>query len=200
VTVYPFEDQYPAQYPAMSPPSDEYRPFPSPFGGPIQTPVPMPSYESGAYEASPPGGGNVGRIYFGHGSSRLNEAGRQIVDHAARAGGPLTVDGHASQRAEVADPAERDIVNLEMSMKRAVKVSSDLIRSGVPVERIETRAFGDARPAAPIAGADEEAASRRVEIHTQDGAVFPMTSSYQPPADSDRTLTEPAPIPPLSRY
>ena len=149
--------------------------------------------------ASYPASEDVSRIYFGHGSSNVNSTGKQVVEHVALTRpAAVVVDGHASARAEVDDPVQRDIVNLEMSMKRAVKVSSDLIRKGVPVERIETRAYGTARPAAPVSGIDQEAANRRVEIHTQGGEVYDVPSYSTSAAGDD--LTEPAPIPPLARY
>lgn len=199
VTVFPFDDELPAYAeqarPGLLPPSEPYRPLQSPFGGPIQTPAP---FEPEPYSAPMPMPGtpmsDVSRIYYRHGSATINAAGKQVIEHVARKSpSAVTVDGHASARAEVSNPVERQIVNLEMSMDRAFKVSSELIRSGVPVERIETRAFGAARPAEPLPGVDQETASRRVEIHTADGAVFPMADSYPMP-------DAPAPIPPLARY
>ena len=49
-------------------------------------------------------------------------------------------------------------------MDRALSVSRELIRGGVPAERIQTTAWGDTKP--PVGGysMDPEAASRRVEI------------------------------------
>ncbi|MBU0859741.1 MAG: OmpA family protein, partial [Alphaproteobacteria bacterium] len=72
----------------------------------------------------------------------------------------------ASSRAEVSDPVERRILNLKMSMDRAFRVSSDLIRSGVPATAIKTTVYGDTRPAGPMDSKDGEAASRRVDILT----------------------------------
>lgn len=124
------------------------------------------------YSGAATGGDNVARIYFGHGSSNVNNAGKQVIRSVAQRqqqynpAGLIAVEAHASTRAQVSDPVERRILNLKMSMDRAFKVSSDLIRSGVPATAIRTTAYGDARPAAAMPGIDAEAASRRVEILT----------------------------------
>lgn len=189
VTVYPMFEETTRpqdQRPALVPPSDQYRPMESPFGGPLQTAVPVGDVlmTPPAPEAPEPYvNGAASSIYFKHGSSTLNETGKQVLDYTARnAAGKLTVAGFASEKAETADPVERSIVNLKVSMDRAFQVSSGLIRSGVPATMIETRAYGDTRPALVSAEGDIDTASRRVEIH----------------AEGDGSLS--APIPPLSRY
>lgn len=198
VIVYPFDDHgvYPQEYrPPLAPPSGGYRPLASPFGGPLQSPAPLlaPPLVQPPEALSYPeerGHSDASRIYFRHGSSSLNEPAHHVIDHVSRSGGAVVVAGHASERAETSDPVERSIVNLKMSMDRAFKVSSQLIREGVPAEAIETRAYGATRPAPPIPGAEPEQASRRVEILV-DGAYAPVASA---PAVED------APIPPLAPY
>ncbi len=162
VIVYPFieESTYPQEArPLLSPPSGQYRPLHSPFGGPLQSPAPVESHS------------DASRIYFRHGSSALDEAGMQVINYTALTGGAIIVSGHASERTETADPIENDIINLKLSMDRAFRVSSALIRDGVPAENIETRAYGDAKPGMPVPGTEREQADRRVEIIV-DGARY----------------------------
>lgn len=104
---------------------------------------------------------NGAQIYFKHGSSRLSPADQSVLSGVATRGGFIEVEGHASTRAEANDPVEKRIVNLKMSMDRAFKVSSSLIRKGVPPEAIKTTVYGDARPA----GSEET--SRRVDVLTR---------------------------------
>lgn len=193
VTVFPFDDEAglstrPVQ-PTLMPPS-QYRPLRSPFDGAIQTPV-SPS-EPIAVEPMEKAE-DVSRIYFKHGSAKLGAIDKQVIDHVAQvSSGLITVDGHASERAEITDPVERQIVNLKMSMNRALATSSALIRDGVPIERIVTRAFGSGQPAVPIPGTEQETASRRVVIHNT-GGWEPSISSLQPPRLS--SPAEPLPVP-----
>lgn len=140
--------------------------YPPPYGAPSMTPPPR---QAGVMQGYP----EVSRIYFNHGSSALNGAGKQVITDVARQqqannpAGLVEVEAHASSRAEAADPVERRIANLKMSMDRAYKVSSALMRAGVPATSIRTTAYGDTRPAPEIPGYSAEAASRRVEIMTQ---------------------------------
>ena len=199
VTVYPFEDDplaYPvSQPPALVPPSQSYE-LRSPFDDVMPLPVPVPVDGTVSYErshepvSSVDGNNNVSRVYFKHGSARLGGMEKQLVARAANVqSDKIVVDGYSSKKAEVTNPVERQIVNLGVSLDRAFAVSSELIRNGVPVERIETRAFGDARPAVGGAELSAEAASRRVEIYVADG--------IDSPADVSAAA---APIPPLVRY
>lgn len=110
--------------------------------------------------------GNPNIIYFQHGSSALSATARQVIASVAQKDGLISVEGHASQRAQVSDPVERGILNLQMSMKRAMNVTKELIKQGVPPTSIKTTAFGEARPAVPEVDSEAEAKNRRVEIRT----------------------------------
>lgn len=107
-------------------------------------------------------------IYYAHGSSVLSADDRALIVSLAaqaRKGRGVKVEGHASVQSEIADPVTRKIANLKISMDRAFKVSAELIRQGVPGEKIETRVFGEERPPANIPpGKDKNSAARRVEI------------------------------------
>jgi outer membrane protein OmpA-like peptidoglycan-associated protein len=140
VTVYPFESPaYVAPgLPPMMPPSAARRDFASPFAA-----------------------GGPATVLFKHNSSSLSSEAKQTIGQVAgSASGPVKVEGHASTRSVATDPVDRHMVNLKMSMDRALNVSRELMRKGVPAESIETTAFGDTRPAP-----GGEAASRRVEIY-----------------------------------
>ncbi len=190
VTIFPLDGsdapvmQAAPMRPGLMPPSAATRPLPAPFGGALQTAPQQPAAPA-ARNTVPD---NLSKVHFRHGSARLGPDARQLADQMRRgATGRIVVDGHASERAEVSDPVERSIVNLEMSMDRALAVSSALIRSGVPAEAIETRAFGDTRPIAA-----EEAANRRVEVRAD---ILPRTASPVPAPQGNM-----AAIPPLARY
>jgi len=219
-----------APAPALMPPSAHTNPMNSPFGGPLQSPLDAPveidsSYRPDRVEidssfaptplqpapASPApvsySEGERSRIYFGHGSSRVNNAGNDVIRHVAgTTTGPLNVEGHASTTTEVDDPVKQRIINLKMSMDRAYEVSESLIKQGVPADRIVTKAYGDTQPSAFVPGFSQEAANRRVEIvETTSRAPMPVASApvYAPAPvvvpPSELAAPE-APIPDFARY
>lgn len=148
VTVFPFSnDMYtPGVQPGFKAPQ------PSAYAGADQLPL---------YTGSP----NI--VYFEHGSAALNATARQAIASAAQSyGGMISVEGHASHRAQTDDPTQRGLINLQMSMKRAMAVTKQLILDGVPPESIKTTAHGDARPAVMETDSATEAQNRRVEILT----------------------------------
>jgi outer membrane protein OmpA-like peptidoglycan-associated protein len=111
-------------------------------------------------------------VYFDHDSTRLGAGDKDIIRHVSEifvpgGGQGLSVEGHASVRANYADEIQRKMVNMRISMDRALAVAKSLMEFGVPSDYIRTVAWGDTRPAAPLPGMDQEAASRRVEILAQ---------------------------------
>ena len=156
VTVFPFSDS------VLAPGTDpSYRPH----GGQRR---PMPAAGNyAAMDSLPMYTGNPNTVYFEHGSSALSATARKAIASAARNyGGHIVVEGHASQRAQTNDPVQRGIINLQMSMKRAMAVTKQLIRDGVPPESIKTTAYGSAKPAVMETDRATEAKNRRVEILT----------------------------------
>ena len=110
------------------------------------------------------------RVYFRHGSSSLDRDDKRVIkDVSERAKfAPVTrvsVEGHASMRAESGDPVKDQILNLKESMNRAYEVSKSMMMNGVPGEKIKTTAWGDTRPPANVLN-NKEAESRRVEVFT----------------------------------
>lgn len=235
VTVYPIGETPSygtevAAAPALMPPSVHTNPMNSPFGGPLQSPLDAPveidssyrpdrveidsSYAPTPLQPTPVAPapvsyteGERSRIYFGHGSSRVNNAGNDVIRHVAgTTTGPLNVEGHASTTTEVDDPVKQRIINLKMSMDRAYEVSESLIKQGVPADRIVTKAYGDTQPSAYVAGFSQEAANRRVEIvETTSRAPMPVAAApvYAPApvvVPPSELASPDAPIPDFARY
>jgi outer membrane protein OmpA-like peptidoglycan-associated protein len=125
------------------------------------------------YQPSPyntaPSSGSPAKIYYNHGATRLDGSGKQVINNVANsynaAPTPLRIEGYASVRAQTNDPVKREILNLKTSMDRAINVSQELIKKGVPANYIRTIAYGDTKPASPSGGVSVEDASRRVEIY-----------------------------------
>lgn len=108
-------------------------------------------------------------VYFNHDSARLSQDALAKIAGVANsfnnaAGLGLTVEGHASVKANYNDEAQRRIVNLKISMDRAFAVASELINQGIPAEAIRVMAWGDAQPPRSMNGKTQEEAARRVEI------------------------------------
>lgn len=117
------------------------------------------------------------RIYFSHGAIGVNGAGKEVTSHVANqcravGCGIVKVEGHASTRAVAKDEVQRRLINLKVSMDRAMSVSRQLIRDGVSADAIQVTAHGDRVPPVVPYGADPEAAARRVEIVT--GVANPL--------------------------
>lgn len=110
------------------------------------------------------------RVYFDHGSADINAQGIQVIKGLASAFSPsanaavLSVEGHASTRADASGATQRKIVNLEMSMKRSLSVAEALINAGIPAEYVRVVAWGEVKPSSAMDGRSAEAASRRVEL------------------------------------
>jgi outer membrane protein OmpA-like peptidoglycan-associated protein len=175
VTVFPLDGSAAASpmgtaggLPSLMPPSSA-APMPtSPFPQPL-TPEPV----SMLHQAAPVQGQTVpaATIFFDHSSSKIPNSGAEVLTHVAQGfqqmpGTIFYIEGHASARAASNDPVERHISNLKIAMDRAVSVSRELMRLGVPAESIKTTAIGDVKPA------KDEAQSRRVEILASNVSPF----------------------------
>ncbi len=141
-----------------------------------------PAYNAGAYNTGNIAAMSVGdaagvyqdgvsRVYFNHGGKNVNAAGKETtsrIGQQCRSGGcgVVKVEGHASTRAEAKDEVQRRIINLKISMDRAMNVMRQLIRDGVPAGSIQVTAHGDRVPPVAIPSGDAESAARRVEIIT----------------------------------
>lgn len=116
-------------------------------------------------------GSAMEKIFFNFGSSRLGSLDLKRLDAVAQAykANPnqmISVDGHASVKAQVSGKQTRQIVNLKESVNRAYKVARALIQRGVPAENIRLVAWGETKPPADAGQRSTEAAARRVEIRS----------------------------------
>jgi flagellar motor protein MotB len=106
-------------------------------------------------------GGPVASVMFSSGSSRLAPAAdallRQVAAQYQRAGGTISVIGHASQTSADHNDVRRQIANFSVSMDRATAVARVLQQYGVPGEAIAISAQID-----PIAMND--AAGQRADV------------------------------------
>ena len=133
------------------------------YGAPAQA-APAQSYAPGSR-----GGHLVGLIYFGHGSTSLSgrdrDVLRQVVDLQQRTGGrPIRVVGHASARTSLSDPVKHRVTNLNVSMSRANRVASELVRLGVRQDSVMVVGKADSEPVYHEFMPTGEAGNRRVEI------------------------------------
>ena len=159
VTVFPFADGHTGAYaPGARPTRGQHRGM-----DPL---LPMPT-ELGAIPAY---AGSPTRIYFEHGSAALSGTARKVLATVAQRyveytpGYMVEIDGHASTRTDINDPVKSRIINFDMSMKRAMAVTKQLIRDGVPVDSVKATAYGDTHPAVLENNRADEARNRRVEI------------------------------------
>lgn len=137
-------------------------------GGHGMTPPPVAWGGDANGVPSPEIGQSVSRVYFPYGSAALNSSNRAALGDVAEMAkfapvDRVSIEGHASARAQTSDPVKAKILNLKESMNRAQAVSQNLIESGVPAEKIKTVAWGDTRPSGG------EATQRRVDIVTGAG-------------------------------
>jgi outer membrane protein OmpA-like peptidoglycan-associated protein len=101
-------------------------------------------------------------LYFKPGSTKVEKNSlpvynKMLAEVARRPGVDATVAGHADRTAS----QKRNEV---LALKRAFRVRDDLVKAGVPLERIEIDSYGETRPAIPTADEVPELRNRRVEI------------------------------------
>ena len=164
-------------------PSESPRPAPAPepLRGPaaeqtVRVSPPQParmaaSSEPSANESKPSAQMKtlqVGTIYFANGSAELTGRDVSVIEAvmqvARQTGGRIRIVGHSSMGARSVDPERREVVNFQMSLKRANAVASELVRQGIPAERVEVIAQGDHEPIYAETSATGAAYNRRAEI------------------------------------
>ena len=158
--------QVAAPLPAQSPAQTQVASYG--YGAAPVLPASVPAQSYGQAQAS--GAGQlVGLIYFGHGSISLNSTDRQVLRQVVNlqqqtGGRPLRVVGHASARTSVTDPVKHRMTNLNVSMSRANKVASELVRMGVAENAVMIIGKADSEPVYHEFMPTGEAGNRRVEI------------------------------------
>jgi outer membrane protein OmpA-like peptidoglycan-associated protein len=110
----------------------------------------------------------IGLIYFDHASSTLDREARSVlrnVAQIAQSGGTIKIIGHASMRTRTADLTEHKLVNFDVSVARAGRVASELIRLGVSPDSVQIAAASDELPVFYEFMPTGEAGNRRTEIY-----------------------------------
>lgn len=113
----------------------------------------------------------VATIYFLSGSSNLSETDRrviqQVADMARRTGGTLRVIGHSSVGPQDRYSERQQVVNYKVSLDRANSVASQILRTGIPRDRMKVTAEGDRNPIYSESSPNGAAGNRRTEIYLE---------------------------------
>jgi len=131
-----------------------------------------PSVVQSAY-ANPAGLPPAQVVFFPHDTTILNAEARRLVRAAAdafrSAGGQgfVRVVGHSSSRTANMSLARHLELNFERSQARATAVAKELIRDGVPAEKVLVEAVGDSQPVYFESMPQGEEGNRRAEIFIQ---------------------------------
>jgi len=133
------------------------------------TPPPSAPAVTTAAAAAPAGGETqVAVIQFGRMSSELTAPDYAVLERVAQiqraSRAQVRVVAHASEDANGSSAAQLASGNFEVSRQRALAVANQLVRLGVPANRIVAEAASDEEPAYQTTSARGIAANRRAEI------------------------------------
>lgn len=107
-------------------------------------------------------------IFFGHGSAALDASDREVlrgvIASQRQRGAEIMVVGHASSRTGNASPAQHQVANFNISVKRANAIASALAKLGAPPGSVRTEARADAQPVYHEFMPTGESGNRRAEI------------------------------------
>ena len=111
---------------------------------------------------TPVGNSGIGPVYFGYDSSVLAPAELAKIQQAAdymtdNAGIVLIVEGHCDERGS-------NEYNLSLGEQRALSLRTALINLGISADRIQSRSFGEEKPAVLGSGEAVWAQNRRGEF------------------------------------
>lgn len=108
-------------------------------------------------------------IYHGDGAYDVTAEDRKALSEVARfwkdKGGEVRVIGHASHRTRNMNIIDHKTTNLKVSTDRAIKVSAELARLGVPSGKISVGAVADNETVSPENMPVNEAQNRRTEVY-----------------------------------
>lgn len=119
---------------------------------------------------SPPFSGNlqVAVIQFGRGSTGLDGVDYSVLHKVAEIqrsnGAMVRIVAHSAQDAYGSSVAQLAQANYEVSRRRALSIANQLVRLGVPVDRIVAEAASDSEPVYETNTARGVAANRRADI------------------------------------
>jgi len=107
-------------------------------------------------------------IQFGGGSASLSGNDFAILEKVAamqrNSRATVRIVAHAQQDASASSAEQAARANYEISRQRALAVANQLVRLGVPANRIVAEAASDAEPVFETTSARGIAANRRAEI------------------------------------
>ncbi len=113
----------------------------------------------------------VAVIQFGPMSVELNGKDQAVLTRVAQVqrsnGGKVRIVAHSAQDAAGSSPEVLARDNFEVSRQRAIAVANQLMRLGVPANRIAAEAASDEEPAYETNTARGLAANRRAEIFVE---------------------------------
>ena len=169
----PVVQQPVVRQPAVPPPvMATPEPVPPPPAAPIEANI--AAAQSGAVPfrdiKSPPFDGNlqVAVIQFGRGSSGLGGVDYSVLQKVAEIQrsnrATVRIVAHSSQDAYGSSVSDLARANYEVSRRRALAIANQLVRMGVPVDRIVAEAASDREPVYETNTARGVAANRRAEI------------------------------------
>ncbi len=122
-------------------------------------------YNPGMYNGS----FQVATIQFGNGSAHLTPEDvrilREVINIHRQQGGVIRVVGHASSRTRNMVPEKHMAVNNKMSLARADTVGRELLKLGMPGDRLFVGGLSDTQPLYQEVMPSGEAGNRRTEIY-----------------------------------
>jgi outer membrane protein OmpA-like peptidoglycan-associated protein len=127
-----------------------------------------------AYLSRQPGGAGpanrIATVVFSDGSAGLDERDKAVLRNVAglykeRNPGTIRVAGHASHRTKNLAPVRHQMANYKVSLDRANAVKAELVRLGVPRDKIIADARSDGEPMYYEVMPSGEAGNRRTEIY-----------------------------------
>jgi outer membrane protein OmpA-like peptidoglycan-associated protein len=173
VTLYPLDSgaqgAYPTAQTGYGTGGYAMTPAPSPYSQPHALNRAYQNYQhSGGMNAAPAqyarSGSGETQIFFRYGSSRLGSIDKQKIASAADSArfapvSKVTVEGFASRPTQAGtNSVEAHVLNLKESMNRSFAVSKEMLRNGVPAEKIKTVSWGAAK------ATGDDSYDRRVDI------------------------------------
>ena len=137
-------------------------------GGLAPPPSTMSQYAVVTAAAAPGATVKAAVIYFDTGSARLSAKAREALHKVAHLqrdrGGTIQVVGHASSRTREVPLDRHALINFDISHKRAQAAATELVRRGVPRDRVFVNAQTDSAPVYHEWMPSGEAGNRRAEI------------------------------------
>lgn len=163
--------QQPAAPPYVATPTPAPDPPPPP-AAPLEANIATAQSGAVPYSAikSPPFSGDlqVAVIQFGRGSSGLGGVDLAVLHKVAEIQksnrATVRIVAHSAQDAYGSSVADLTRANYEVSRRRALAIANQLVRLGVPVDRIVAEAASDAEPVYETNTARGLAANRRADI------------------------------------